>query len=62
MTRKDYKLIAEAINKTLTQVENYDDAREAIIAVLIPNFINKLGNENSNFDSSKFKTACLDGF
>jgi len=55
MTRKDYELIASALNdsKDLHAQASRDTIRK-IVDLLIP----KLTQDNPNFDVNKFKKAC----
>lgn len=56
MTRKDYKLIAEAIKTTRYQLELPSD--DKTLSLLIDNLSIQLRQDNRNFDYSRFAEAC----
>ena len=55
MTRKDYKLIAQAIIDAQESVERDAKAPEVWSAIVI-SLANSLQQDNPNFDTSKFYT------
>ena len=57
MTRKDYRLIAEAVNETSKRYNDglYDD----LFTDLIESLSSKLKSDNVHFDRDKFYSACV---
>jgi hypothetical protein len=65
MTRKDYKLIAECIRKSLEHMQDewkhspeMQDHMAVATAVIIRHLQNGLQQENSNFNAETFYKAC----
>ena len=59
MTRKDYKLIAEAINNTFQIFNQFPTESKAVKTIIVGCFVDKLKSENENFDEHRFKEACF---
>lgn len=66
MTKKDYELIAKAVNECAHQLENYeqwkgDGGGADFLWHLTVYLCNELGALNSKFNKLKFHDACYKG-
>lgn len=55
MTKKDYKLIADAI---LSAKQNTNPLEQSAISTVVHELANRLQNENPRFDRERFLSAC----
>jgi hypothetical protein len=59
MTRKDYKLIAEVLNRATKNWEEFQEENPSVVIAGISAMLaTQLAQENPRFDRSKFLTAC----
>lgn len=55
MTKKDYNIIARAINQVYSEHKN--TISQGAINEIVVNLINEMHNDNSRFDEDKFRKA-----
>ena len=59
MTRKDYKLIAEVLNRAVKIWEGFDQERpEEVVSMIAKTLSSQLIQDNPRFDRAKFLDAC----
>ena len=59
MTRKDYKLIAEVLNRAIKNWEGFDQERpEEVVSMIAKTLSSQLIQDNPRFDRTKFLEAC----
>jgi hypothetical protein len=58
MTRKDYLLIAEAIQRTRYTNTDTEARCRYVIDMVAENLANMLATDNKNFDRERFLAAC----
>ena len=59
MTKKDFELIAEAINRSYRANADIVNCVNFLQDSVIPEFIILLAGSNPRFDTEKFKKACF---
>ncbi|MEI4235330.1 hypothetical protein [Roseovarius sp. D22-M7] len=60
MTRKDYNMIAAALNEVYRRtVSNSDRMTEITASAMVHTVANKLDAENPNFQRQRFLDACM---
>lgn len=60
MSKKDYVMIAQAINEVVTKYTTEGDDFH-VIAEVQTHIANKLAQDNARFDRERFATYCLQG-